>query len=252
VFHTLFLHADTSACYSLLSFAEWWHELSGMSQHLYQCLILARPSSDDRCSPSCRSISCSNRQGKATSRRGIQTRVVIPGAHIVVPSFSKYVAYQVRTSRYQLREKPRQSQRSLKVVTMRAPVRTAYPEIALGGNAQTQCPTRRRIRNTPGPWMKAHLQDTPVVETGMPFSPVPFVIDLLDPNRDSPVKTCSQLTRLPRQSATCVKCTFVVLACSTAALPSVLQVLTHTECQTLATLSSLLRCTSASTAMQSR
>ena len=83
VFHTSFLHSDTSACYSLLSFAERWHELSGMSQYLYQCLILARPSSDGRCSPSCRSISSSNRQGKATSRRGIQTRVVIPGAHIV-------------------------------------------------------------------------------------------------------------------------------------------------------------------------
>jgi hypothetical protein len=144
-------------------------------------------------------------------------------------SFSMYVTYRAGTSRYQLREKPRQSQRSLKVATMRVPVRTAYPEIASGGNAQTQCPTRRLIRNTPGPWMTAHLQDTLVVETGMPFSPVPFVTDLLNPNRDSPAKTCSQLTRLPRQSATCVKCTFVALACSTAALPSVLQVLTHTE-----------------------
>jgi hypothetical protein len=81
------------------------------------------------------------------------------------------VAYQVGTSRYQLHEKPRQSQRSLKVATMRVPVRTAYPEIASGGNAQTQCPTRRRIRNTPGPWMRAHLQDTLVVEIGMPFPP---------------------------------------------------------------------------------
>src|SRR6267154_3973543 len=100
--------------------------------------------------------------------------------------------------------------------------------------------------------MRAHPQDTFVVEIGMPFLPVPFVIDSLNPNRDSPAKTCLQLTRLPRQSATCVKCTFVVLACSTAALPSAFQVLTHTECQTLAISSSLLRCTSASTAMQSR
>jgi hypothetical protein len=161
-------------------FAEWRHELSGMSQHLYQCLTVACPSSDDRCSPSCRSISSSNRQGKATSRRGIQTRVVIPGEHIVVPSFSNLVAYQVGTSRYQLREKPRQSQRSLKVATMRVPVRTAHPEIASGGTAQTQCPTRRRIRNTPGPWMRAHLQDTLVVEIGMPLSPVPFVIELIE------------------------------------------------------------------------
>ena len=234
-------------------FAEWRHELSGMSQHLYQRFIVTRPSSDGRYSASCRSISSSNRQGKATSRRGIQTRVVIPGAHIVfLHSVSMCVAYQVGTSRYQLREKPRQSQRSLKAATMRVPVRTAYPEIASGGNAQTQCPTRRRIRSMPGPWMRAHLQDTCVVEIGMPFSPVPFAIDSLNPNRDAPVKTCSQLTRLPRQSATCVKCTFAVLACSTAALPFVFQVPTHTECQTLATLSSLLRCTSASTATQLR
>ena len=227
-FHTLFLHPDTSAFYSLL-FAEWWHELSGMSQHLYQCHTVARPSSDDRYSPSCRSISNSNRQGKTTSRRGIQTRVVVPGAHIVIPSFSMDAAYQVGTSRYQLREKPRQSQRSLKVATMRVPVHTAYPEIVSGGNAQTQCPTQRRIRNTPGPWMTVHLQDTLVVEIGTLISPVPFVIDLLNPNRDSPAKTCSQMTRLPLQSATCVKCTFVVLACSTAVLPSALQMLTHTE-----------------------
>jgi hypothetical protein len=142
---------------------------------------------------------------------------------------SMYMVYQVGTSRYQLREKPRQSQRSLKVATMRVLVRTAYPEIASDGNAQTQCPTRRRIQITLGPWMTVHLRDTLLVEIGMPPSPVPFVTDLLNPHRDSPAKTCSQLTRLPRQSATCVKCTFVVLACSTAALPFVLQVLTHTE-----------------------
>lgn len=143
--------------------------------------------------------------------------------------FSMYVAYQVGTSRYPLREKLRQNQRSLKVATMRVPVRTAYLEIASDGNAQIQCPTRRRIRNTPGLWMMAHLQDTLVVEIGMLISPVPFVTGLLNPNRDSLAKTCSQSTRLPRQSATCVKCTFVVSACSTAALPSVLQMLTHTE-----------------------
>jgi hypothetical protein len=57
---------------------------------------------------------------------------------------------------------------------MRAPVRTAYPEIASAGNAQTQCPTRRRIQNTPGLWMRAHLQDTLVVEIGMPFFPRSF------------------------------------------------------------------------------
>jgi hypothetical protein len=84
--------------------------------------------------------------------------------------FSMYVSYQVGTSRYQLHEKPRQSQRSLKVATMHVPVRTAYPETASVGNAQTQCPTRRRIRNTPGLWMMVHLQDTLAVETGMPFS----------------------------------------------------------------------------------
>jgi hypothetical protein len=52
-------------------------------------------------------------------------RVVVPGARIVVPSLSKYMAYQVGTSRYQLREKPRQSQRFLKVATMPVSVRTA-------------------------------------------------------------------------------------------------------------------------------
>jgi hypothetical protein len=154
-------------------------------------------------------------------------------------------------SRCQLREKPRQNQ-LFKVASMRVPVRTAYPEIASGGNAQTQCPTRRRIRNTLGPWMTVHLQDTLVVEIGMPFPLVPVVINPLNPNCDSPAKTCLRLTRLPRQSVTCVKCTFVVLACSIAALPSVLQVPIHRECQTLVTSSNPPRCTSASTATLSR
>ena len=161
------------------------------------------------------------------------------------------MAYQVGSSRYQLREKPHQNQRSLKVASMRVPVLTAYPQIASDGNAQTQCPTQRRIRITLGPWMTVHPQDTLVVEIGMPF-PHLFGIDSLDPNRDSPAKTCSHLRRLPPQSATCAKSTFVVLACSTAALPSVLQVLTRTECQTLATSSSPPRCTNASTATLSR
>ena len=250
--HYYLIQTRPLVTHDLDRFAEWRDELSSVSHHLYQRFIVARPSSDGRCSPSCRSISSSNRQGKATSRRGIQTGVVVPGAHIVVPLFGRLVVYQVGTSRYQLHEKLHQSQRSLKVATMRVPVRTAYPEIASAGNVQTQCPTRRRIRNTPGPWMRVHLQDTLVVEIGMPLSFVPFDTDSLNPNRDFSAKTCSQLTRLPRQSVTCVKCTFVASVCSTAALPSVLQMLTHTECQTLATSFSLLRYTSASTAMQSR
>ncbi len=48
-------------------FAEWRHELSGVSHHLDQRLSVARPSSNDRCSPPCRSISSSNRKGEATS-----------------------------------------------------------------------------------------------------------------------------------------------------------------------------------------
>ena len=75
-------------------------------------------------------------------------------------------------SSYRHHEKPRQSQRSLKVASTRAPARTVYPEIALGGNAQTQCPTRRRIQNTLGPWMTVHLQDTLAVEIGLPFPPL--------------------------------------------------------------------------------
>jgi hypothetical protein len=80
------------------------------------------------------------------------------------------------------------------------------------------------------------------------FPSVPFGINSLNPNRDSPVKICSQLTRLQRQSATCARCSSVVLACSTAALLPVFQAPTRTECQTLATSFSPARCTSASTA----
>src|SRR5712691_10225404 len=64
----------------------------------------------------------------------------------------KPVAYQVGTSRYQLRARRRQTQRSLKVASLRVPVRIAYPTIASAGSAQTQCPTQRRIQNTLGPW----------------------------------------------------------------------------------------------------
>lgn len=59
---------------------------------------------------------------------------------------------------------------------MRVPVRIAYLKTASGGNAQTQCPTQRRIRITPGLWMRAHLQDTLVVGIGILFSFVPFDI----------------------------------------------------------------------------
>jgi hypothetical protein len=48
-------------------FTEWRHELSGMPQRLDQRLTVARPSSHDRYSPSCRSISRSHRQGETTS-----------------------------------------------------------------------------------------------------------------------------------------------------------------------------------------
>ena len=77
--------------------------------------------------------------------------------------------YQVEMSRYQLREKPRQSQQSLKAASLHVPVRTVYLEIASGGNAQTQCLTQRRIRNALGPWMRVHLQGTVAVEIGLPF-----------------------------------------------------------------------------------
>jgi hypothetical protein len=106
--------------------------------------------------------------------------VVIPGAYIVAPSFSKYMAYQVGTSRCPLCEKPRQSQRSLKVATMRVLVRTSYREIASGGSTQTQCPIRRRTQDTPGPWMSAHLQ-LPVLVT---FSRSTGVATFPFPNRN--------------------------------------------------------------------
>ena len=71
-------------------------------------------------------------------------------------------------------------QRSLDVAIMRVLVLTAYPEIASGGNAQTQCPTRRRIRTTFGPWMTVRLQDTLSVEVGLSFSGPQFLPSMTD------------------------------------------------------------------------
>lgn len=80
------------------------------------------------------------------------------------------------------------------------------------------------------------------------ISSVPLGINSLNTHRGSPARICSQLTRLPRQSATCARSSSVVLACNTAASPSVFQVPTRTECQTLVTSFSPPRCTNASMA----
>jgi E3 ubiquitin-protein ligase CHFR len=71
-------------------------------------------------------------------------------------------------SRYQLRAKHLQSQRFLKVASLPVPARTAYQVIVTGGNAQTQCPTRRRIQSTHGLWTMVRLPDMLAVETGLP------------------------------------------------------------------------------------
>jgi len=139
-----------------------------------QRLTIPRPSSYDRCSPPCRSISRSNRkqQGEATSRRGIQAGRVISGYGIY--SFFSHRAYclpKFGTSRYHLRARGRQSQPSLRMASLRVHVRTAHPEIASGGNVQIQCPIPRMILNTLGRWMKVHLQGTLAVENWFVLSP---------------------------------------------------------------------------------
>src|SRR6266851_3045910 len=112
-----------------------------------------------------------------TGRSNKQTRCTDRGTRSGYESSRSFfqlrvVAYQVgTTSRYQLRARRRQTRRSLKVASLRVPVPTAYPETALAGNAQTQCPTRRRIQNTPGPWTRVHLQGTLAVEIGLLHSP---------------------------------------------------------------------------------
>lgn len=87
-------------------------------------------------------------------------------AYSHLPSYAELLVYRAGTSRYRPRVRHRPSPRSLKPETLHVPVRTAYLEIAMGGNAQIQCQTRLRIRNTPGQWRKVHLPDMLAVEIG--------------------------------------------------------------------------------------
>ena len=111
-----------------------------------------------------------------------------------------HVAYKVGTSRYQVHARRRQTQRSLKVASLRDPVRIAYPAIASAGNAQTQCPTQRRIQNTLGPWMRVHPQGMLAAEIGLSISlssqSVLFGVNSLDldlaPQRKSARCRCSR------------------------------------------------------------
>jgi hypothetical protein len=119
-------------------------------------------------------------------RNNKQTRCTNRGSHSGYEYCRSFLnlrpgAHQVATSRYQRRVRLRQTQRSLKAASLRVPVRTAYSEIATDGNAQTQCPTQRRIQNTRGRWMRVHLQGTLAVEIGLPIPPsVFFGINSLD------------------------------------------------------------------------
>jgi hypothetical protein len=113
-----------------------------------------------------------------TGRNNKQTKYTDRGSHSGYECSRfliqlKHVAYKVGTSRYQVHARRHQTQRSLKVASLRDPVRIAHPAIASVGSAQTQCPTPRRIQNTLGPWMRVHPLGTLAAEIGLPILPLP-------------------------------------------------------------------------------